>query len=133
MAMNTMKEWQGPLSPLLVRSSSARRWRRQLARFDLKCKERLLELGMISLPQSAHLEATMTKLPEAVIEAAFAHRDYSQDLSADRARRVILALAENLPESAVREALIAGNLNDDEYTAMRAAIIAALKDIVEGK
>ena len=75
----------------------------------------------------------MTKLPEAVIEAAFAHRDYSQDLSADRARRVILALAENLPESAVREALIAGNLNDDEYTAMRAAIIAALKDIVEGK
>jgi len=69
-----------------------------------------------------------------MIEAAFAHRDYSQDLSADRARRVILALAENLSESAVEEAVKAFLLyhvdKDERVTiSMGRAIIAALKEV----
>jgi len=91
-------------------------------------------------------------IPEAAIEAA---RDLEPLTSVtmleaeDRARDVILALAENLPESAVEEA--ARELHDrvvvggDGYVAAcddvkaawndyaRAAIIAGLKDVAEGK
>ena len=73
-------------------------------------------------------------IPEAVIDAASCQTRSGVERGPEaRARRVINAIADHLPDSAVREALIAGNLNDDEYTAMRAAIIAALKDIVEAE
>jgi len=80
----------------------------------------------------------MSKIPEAVVDAAFAHRDYSQDLSAGRARRVILALADDLPDSAVDaavKAFLLYNVDKDERVtiSMRRAIIDALKDVVEGE
>ncbi len=78
----------------------------------------------------------MSKLPEAVVEAAFDRDDTLDSPSPeDRARRVILALADHLPESAVEKAWEA-HCNtpktrsiDGWRVAMRAAIVDALKDV----
>ena len=71
----------------------------------------------------------MPNLPEAVVEVA---RQFVllQDDPEKCASRVILALAENLPESAVRAALddFAKSTGDPEED-MRAAIVAALKEV----
>ncbi|MFA7308088.1 MAG: hypothetical protein WC026_15605 [Hyphomicrobium sp.] len=76
-------------------------------------------------------------IPPNVIEAASV--DAVDVTFVDRheatARRVILALAESLPESAVEKAcaeLYARN-KFAEPDDMRAALVAALKDIVEGE
>lgn len=85
----------------------------------------------------------MGKLPEAAIEAAMAKCDDAfgdyKEVATCRTRSVILALANELPESAVRAAylklvdclddnmLAAYSRNVDD--AIRAAIIAALKDV----
>ena len=70
----------------------------------------------------------MSKLPEACIAAAEELKYH--DGPEARARRVILALAENLPDSAVKAALddFAKSTGDPEED-MRAAIVAALKEI----
>ena len=87
-------------------------------------------------------------IPEGVIEAASIRRVEKHGFDAARARRVILALAENLPESAVDAAakkIFAHRApphrewgdfayEQSEYRCCaRAAILAALKDIVEGE
>lgn len=75
-------------------------------------------------------------IPESVIEAAevLTSKGYPTEertKSEVRARAVILALAENLPDSAVEKALSEFDGAERAYwpAAMRAAIIAALKDI----
>lgn len=74
-------------------------------------------------------------IPEACIEAAH----ICQPTAEVRARRVILALAENPPESAVEKALEkyfeywSSGAGRNHNAAIRAAIVAALKDVVEGK
>ena len=79
----------------------------------------------------------MSKLPEAVIEAARVYTDDRYDMEV-RARRVINALAENLPDSAVDAGLFSyetsfcrGDVNNRRR--IKLAIVAALKDIVEGE
>ena len=76
----------------------------------------------------------MSKIPEACIEAAFYGVMNPKELlitRRERARRVINALAENLPESAVDAAQ--QELSDRgwliESPHLRAAIIAALKEV----
>ena len=70
-------------------------------------------------------------IPESVIEAASIRRVEKHGFDEARARRVILALAEDMPESAVEKALAAFDGAERAYwpAAMRTAIIAALKDI----
>jgi hypothetical protein len=80
-------------------------------------------------------------IPEACIKAASTALDKENarlhpefpHLGEARARRVILALAENLPESAIDDACKAYAKFEGPHcicvTAMRAAIIAALKDV----
>lgn len=71
-------------------------------------------------------------IPESVIEAA----SILQPTAEVRAKCVINALAGDLPDSAVKEAVTEywrRTMNKDHHTRMRAAIIAALKDVVEGK
>ena len=64
----------------------------------------------------------MGKLPLEVAKAARPDLTPTQE---DRARRVILALAENLPESAVEMARLAYNDTYPGNVAMRAAIVAS--------
>jgi len=64
----------------------------------------------------------MGKIPEACIEAIDALRACEAEA---RARRVINALAENLPESAVEKARLAYNDTYPGNVAMRAAIVAS--------
>ena len=71
-------------------------------------------------------------IPERVSNAACV---VPGDMPTARARRVILALASDLPESAVEKALDEYGGAEHAYwpAAMRAAIIAALKDIAGEK
>lgn len=73
-------------------------------------------------------------IPEACIEAAH----ICQPTAEVRAKGVILALADHLPESAVDAGCdavneIVGLGGDTDRDVVRVAIIAALKDIVEGE
>ncbi len=76
----------------------------------------------------------MTKLPEACVEAAKVDIDKSILVCPSpetRARCVILALAKELPESAVDAAKATGIYASSEEA--RAAIIAALEDVGGGR
>lgn len=81
----------------------------------------------------------MSKLPESVVrEMESFHRDScypecGNESASDAASRVILALAENLPDDAVHAAMINftgmnNYLPSDAYK-MRGAIIAALREL----
>ena len=77
----------------------------------------------------------MSKIPEAVIEAASTHYADADtpriELSnAARARRVFLALAENLPDSAVEEALSTFYRSENtNHGSMQESIAAFLKHV----
>lgn len=79
-------------------------------------------------------------IPESCIEAATVRAElnkngWTNDTDEARARRVILALAESLPDSAVEKAWLAyckapkTQSAETWKAAMRAAIVAALKDV----
>ena len=76
----------------------------------------------------------MSKIPEACIEAASLHEtDNGYAAPTKVARRVILALADNLPDSAVDTALdeMLKQREDNKgfWYDLRAALVAALKEV----